>query len=141
MRHRLVSTAIFAALLVWGGRARAVELSYELTQLYASVSIFPPTAERMTICYGFVCRRRMILDFTPADRKTLTDVLAKGRASLCTVLGAICFTIGTRVKSASILAQPLVSLTPFLPATVLRGPLRVRALVRVRWPRTGKLRR
>ena len=25
----------------------------------------------------------------------------------------------------------------FLPATVLRGPLRVRALVWVRWPRTG----
>src|SRR4051794_9808916 len=33
------------------------------------------------------------------------------------------------------------SLTPFLPATVLRGPLRVRALVRVRWPRIGRLRR
>src|SRR3954453_10931794 len=30
------------------------------------------------------------------------------------------------------------SLTPFLPATVFRGPLRVRALVRVRWPRTGR---
>jgi len=25
----------------------------------------------------------------------------------------------------------------FLPATVLRGPRRVRAFVRVRWPRTG----
>lgn len=33
------------------------------------------------------------------------------------------------------------SLTPFLPATVLRGPLRVRALVLVRCPRTGKLTR
>ena len=30
-----------------------------------------------------------------------------------------------------------ISLTPFLPATVLRGPFRVRAFVRVRWPRTG----
>ena len=29
------------------------------------------------------------------------------------------------------------SFTPFLPATVLRGPFRVRALVRVRCPRTG----
>src|SRR6266446_5741899 len=29
----------------------------------------------------------------------------------------------------------------FLPATVRRGPLRVRALVRVRCPRTGRLRR
>jgi hypothetical protein len=26
----------------------------------------------------------------------------------------------------------------FLPATVLRAPRRVRALVRVRWPRTGR---
>src|SRR5206468_1664733 len=34
-----------------------------------------------------------------------------------------------------------ISFTPFLPATVLRGPLRVRALVLVRWPRTGRLRR
>src|SRR4051794_972267 len=31
--------------------------------------------------------------------------------------------------------------TFFLPATVLRGPLRVRALVCVRWPRTGSPRR
>src|SRR5205085_2244773 len=30
------------------------------------------------------------------------------------------------------------SLTPFLPATVLRGPLRVRAFVLVRWPRHGR---
>src|SRR5262249_20063882 len=34
-----------------------------------------------------------------------------------------------------------ISLTPFLPATVLRGPLRVRAFVFVRWPRTGRPRR
>lgn len=34
-----------------------------------------------------------------------------------------------------------ISLTPFLPATVLRTPLRVRALVRVRCPLTGKPRR
>jgi hypothetical protein len=31
------------------------------------------------------------------------------------------------------------SFTPFLPATVFLGPLRVRALVRVRCPRTGRL--
>ena len=29
----------------------------------------------------------------------------------------------------------------FLPATVFRGPLRVRAFVWVRWPRTGRPRR
>ena len=33
------------------------------------------------------------------------------------------------------------SFTPFLPATVFFGPFRVRALVRVRWPRTGSPKR
>src|SRR5262249_19545506 len=41
----------------------------------------------------------------------------------------------------SAIGNYLASFTPFLPATVLRGPLRVRALVRVRWPRTGRFRR
>src|SRR5262245_34634679 len=31
-----------------------------------------------------------------------------------------------------------ISFTPFLPATVFRGPLRVRAFVFDRWPRTGR---
>jgi len=35
----------------------------------------------MTVCYGFVCRRREILDFTPADRQALTKLFAAGRAS------------------------------------------------------------
>ena len=35
----------------------------------------------MTVCYGFVCRRREILDFTPADRNALSQILATGRAS------------------------------------------------------------
>src|SRR5262245_34421443 len=35
----------------------------------------------------------------------------------------------------------LISFTLRLPATVFRGPFRVRALVRVRWPRTGRPRR
>jgi hypothetical protein len=35
----------------------------------------------MTVCYGFVCRRREILDFTPADRNALTQILSSGHAS------------------------------------------------------------
>ena len=49
--------------------ARAVELSAPVAALYTTVSIFPPSAKSMTVCYGFVCRRREILDFTPGDRK------------------------------------------------------------------------
>src|ERR1700724_3048508 len=60
--------------------ARAGELSTQLGALYATVSIFPPSAKSMTVCYGFVCRRREMLDFTPADRNALSKILAAGRA-------------------------------------------------------------
>src|ERR1700757_273659 len=61
--------------------ARAVELSAPQAALYTTVSIFPPSAQRMTVCYGFVCRRREILDFSAGDRSALTQILAAGRAS------------------------------------------------------------
>jgi hypothetical protein len=61
--------------------AAAVELSAPIAALYSSVSIFPPTASSMTVCYGFVCRRREILDFTAGDRSTLTKIMAAGHAS------------------------------------------------------------
>ena len=61
--------------------AYSLELSAPQEALYSSVSIFPPSAQRMTVCYGFVCRRREILDFTASDRSALTQILAAGRAS------------------------------------------------------------
>jgi hypothetical protein len=82
MRHRLVSTIAAAAWLALAAMpAGAIELNSELSYLYTSVSILPPSAERMTVCYGFGCQRRMIWDFTPGDRRALTDILTKGRAS------------------------------------------------------------
>jgi hypothetical protein len=35
----------------------------------------------MTVCYGFVCRRREVLDFTSGDRSALTQIMAAGKAS------------------------------------------------------------
>ncbi|MBN9148829.1 MAG: hypothetical protein J0I83_11600 [Nitrobacter sp.] len=61
--------------------AVAAELSPGIAQLYTSVSIYPPSAKSMTVCYGFVCRRREPLDFTSADRGALTRILAAGRSS------------------------------------------------------------
>jgi hypothetical protein len=61
--------------------AGAAELSPGIAQLYTSVSIYPPSAKSMTVCYGFVCRRRESLDFTSADRSALTRILASGRSS------------------------------------------------------------
>src|SRR5260370_40298666 len=43
----------------------------------------------MPVCYGFVCRRREILDFTPADRIALTQILAAGRASAAAERAAV----------------------------------------------------
>ncbi len=52
-----------------------------MTYLYSSVGILPPTATQMTVCYGFVCRRRAELGFTARDRAALKAILARGRAS------------------------------------------------------------
>jgi hypothetical protein len=81
MRCRTAATVLGVALMAAGAApASALELTDGLAHLYTSVSIFPPTAERMTVCYGFVCRRRYIWDFTTADQKKLTEIMAAGRA-------------------------------------------------------------
>src|ERR1700716_3509493 len=69
------------ALLAASLPAHSLELSAPQAALYSTVSIFPPSGEQMTVCYGFVCRRRVMLDFTAGDRSALTHILAAGRAS------------------------------------------------------------
>ena len=69
--------------------ARAAELSAPLEALYSSVSIFPPSARSMTVCYGFTCRRREILEFTAGDRSALTGIMAAGRASAAAERAAV----------------------------------------------------
>jgi hypothetical protein len=69
--------------------AKAVEMSAAVAQLYSSVSIYPPSANSMTVCYGFVCRRREILDFTAADRSAITQIMAAGRASAAAERAAV----------------------------------------------------
>jgi len=81
MRGRIFFAMNLVVLALSMDAAPAMQLSEALAQLYVSVSIHPPSAERMTVCYGFVCRRRHVFDFEPADRKKLTDLLSAGRAS------------------------------------------------------------
>jgi len=69
--------------------ALAAELNAPIAELYSTVSIFPPTAKSMTVCYGFVCRRREILNFTPGDRNALTQIMAAGRASAAAERAAV----------------------------------------------------
>jgi hypothetical protein len=87
-------TRLAVALLACGwlgalNPATAMELTAPQAQLYTSVSIFPPSASSMTVCYGFVCRRREMLDFTTADRQALTKIIASGRASAAAERAAV----------------------------------------------------
>jgi hypothetical protein len=80
--HRLLRCAVaaLAVVAVHGGLA-ARELTHEQAWLYQSVSILPPTTDQMTVCYSFSCTRRWRLDFTAADRKRVSELLAAGKAS------------------------------------------------------------
>ena len=91
-RTRAGFARLLAALLVtvWGAfPLEAAELSREVAALYSSVSIYPPSANSMTVCYGFVCRRREILDFAPGDRSALTQIMAGGRGSAAAERAAV----------------------------------------------------
>jgi hypothetical protein len=77
------------AVLPGAPAASAAELSREVAALYTTVSIYPPSAKSMTVCYGFVCRRREILDFTQGDRAALTQILNAGHASAAAERAAV----------------------------------------------------
>lgn len=82
VRPLVLSVSALAGLAMIGmGPALAVEMSGPVAYLYSSVSINPPSAREMTVCYGFGCRRRASLDFSAADRRTVTQILAAGKAS------------------------------------------------------------
>jgi hypothetical protein len=88
-RCGLAISAIGGLLIAVPSAAYSFELSAPQAALYSTVSIFPPSAQRMTVCYGFVCRRREMLDFTAGDRNTLTRILAAGRASAAAERAAV----------------------------------------------------
>ena len=82
MRRFIRATVASVALLPLGAPpALAVEVSPAIAQMYSAVSAAPPTSENMIVCYAFSCQRRVVLDFTAADRNKLTDIMAAGRAS------------------------------------------------------------
>jgi len=89
-RSRLVAVVGIAIALLFGVRqAAAIEMSREVAALYSTVSIYPPSATSMTVCYGFVCRRREILTFSPGDRAALTQILNAGHASAAAERAAV----------------------------------------------------
>ncbi|CAN5391101.1 hypothetical protein BH10PSE10_BH10PSE10_09490 [soil metagenome] len=68
MSRTILIAASLASLLLGAAPASAMKLSPEQNELYTSVSINPPSPNGMTVCYGFVCRRRAELTFTAADQ-------------------------------------------------------------------------
>jgi hypothetical protein len=82
LRHRVAIAALAGVGVALGvGPAAAIKLSPAISQMYAAVEVAPPTAKQITVCYGFVCRRRLELNFSPAEYSTLMKILAGGRAS------------------------------------------------------------
>jgi hypothetical protein len=90
MRNCLAAVlgVLFAA-VTGSSVAQAAGLSTAVNYLYESVSINPPNARSMTVCYGFVCRRREILEFTDADRKAITQIMAAGKATAAAERAAV----------------------------------------------------
>lgn len=88
-KHAIVARAALGPLVVLFAMTMSVSCSAQGTkalrpqveQLYTSVSIYPPSATSMTVCYGFVCRRRHIHEFSAGDRAALTQILNAGRAN------------------------------------------------------------
>lgn len=83
-RAAVISCAVILFGLTVPGPAsapHAAEMSTEVAKLYESVSVNPPKDGSMTVCYGFVCRRRAQFDFTAADRKALAAIMNAGKAS------------------------------------------------------------
>src|SRR5258708_17065334 len=73
--------AVLAMALAGIQTAKALEMTPAIAALYTTVSIYPPSASSMTVCYGFVCRRREILDFSAGHRSPLTQIMAAGHVS------------------------------------------------------------
>ena len=85
----MTALAVLASVPADPGAAGPIEVSRAVAELYSSVSIFPPSATRMTVCYGFVCRRRHVLDFSAGDRAALTAIMSAGRASAAAERAAV----------------------------------------------------
>ena len=89
MRARLAALLGVLGVALSGAPTQAAQISSAVEQLYTSVSIYPPSATSMTVCYGFVCRRLEILEFTQADPKALTQIMTTGRASAAAERAAV----------------------------------------------------
>jgi hypothetical protein len=85
----MAALALMASAFAAPALAQQIEMSRAVADLYTSVSIYPPSATSMTVCYGFVCRRRYIFDFSAGDRAALTAIMNSGRANAAAERAAV----------------------------------------------------
>src|SRR3954454_6072875 len=89
-RARLVPlVACLATAISGAASAQEIAMTPAVAALYSTVSIYPPSASSMTVCYGFVCRRRETLQFSAGDRAVLTQLLNAGHASAAAERAAV----------------------------------------------------
>src|SRR5215218_2465418 len=82
LKRQIFAAALTAVVATgFAAHAQTIKLTPAQSALYESVSIYAPTGDYMTVCYGFVCRRRSEFEFTAADKKALAAIMAKGKAS------------------------------------------------------------
>src|SRR5258705_13183352 len=76
-RARARLAPLLACLTAISGTASAqdIAMSPAVAALYSTVSIYPPSATSMTVGYGFVFRRREILQFTAGELAALAQLL------------------------------------------------------------------
>jgi hypothetical protein len=89
LRAMTCLAGIVSAVLLAPSPAPAMQMTSAVAQLYSSVSVYPPQTSQMTVCYGFVCRRRFVMDFSPRDKAALAAILASGRASAAAERAAV----------------------------------------------------
>jgi hypothetical protein len=73
---------VVAAFIAVGSVApAAAEMASVVAATYSELSISPPSIDGIAICHGFGCKYRDELGLTPQDWKTLTTMLAAGKAN------------------------------------------------------------
>jgi hypothetical protein len=73
---------VVAAFIAVGSVAQAAaEMASVVAATYSELSISPPSIDSIAICHGFGCKYRDELGLTPQDWKTLTTMLAAGKAN------------------------------------------------------------
>ncbi len=86
---RLLVLGFVCTLTLPAPHAEAMDVSRAIVQLYSDVSAYPPKTGSMTVCYGFICRRRMEFAFTAGDRAAVAAILATGKSSAAAERAAV----------------------------------------------------